>query len=69
MYDAKYALEIMKHELGNKYISPEIRYAFKASVEALEKQSKQDELNKTTKEHDTASLADNFCIQFDDSFY
>lgn len=38
MYDTKYALEIMKQELGNKYISPEIKYAFKASIGALKKQ-------------------------------
>jgi hypothetical protein len=38
MRDHKYAIEIMKQELGNKYISPGIKYAFEASIEALEKQ-------------------------------
>ena len=38
MRDYAYALEIMKQELENKYISPEIKYAFEASIEALEKQ-------------------------------
>ena len=36
--DSQYSLEIMKQELKNKYISPEILYAFKASIQALEKQ-------------------------------
>ena len=36
--DNKYSLEIMEQELENKYISPEILYAFKASIQALEKQ-------------------------------
>lgn len=38
MRDSKYSIEIMKMELSNKYISPEILYAFKNSIEALEKQ-------------------------------
>lgn len=38
MKDAKYSLEIMIEEVKNKYISPEIKYAFNASIEALEKQ-------------------------------
>lgn len=37
--DSQYSLEIMKQELKNKYISPEILYAFKASIQALEKQA------------------------------
>ena len=37
MKDYKYALEIMKQEIENKYISPEIRYAFECSIEVLEK--------------------------------
>lgn len=36
--DYKYSLDIMRGQLENKYISPEIKYAFKASIEALEKQ-------------------------------
>lgn len=36
--DYNYALEIMAQELNNKYISPEIKYAFEASIKALEKQ-------------------------------
>ena len=36
--DAKYALEIMKRELNNKYISSEIKQAFEVSIEALKKQ-------------------------------
>lgn len=39
MRDYRYSLEIMKQQLENKYISPEIKYAFKASIEALEEQS------------------------------
>jgi len=38
MKDYKYSLEIMKQELESKYICPEIKYAFNASIEALEKQ-------------------------------
>jgi predicted SprT family Zn-dependent metalloprotease len=38
MKNYKCALEIMKQELNNKYVSPEIKYAFEASIEALEKQ-------------------------------
>ena len=38
MKDYKYSLEIMKAELKNEYICPEVKYAFKASIEALEKQ-------------------------------
>lgn len=38
MYDYKYSIEIMKQELKNKLICPEVKYAFKASIEALEKQ-------------------------------
>lgn len=37
--DYKYSLEIMKQELKNKYISPEIKYAFQASIKALKKQA------------------------------
>ncbi|MGH4125119.1 MAG: hypothetical protein ACREV6_19560 [Clostridium sp.] len=36
MYDYKYSLEIMKQELNNKYISNEIKYAFRASIKAME---------------------------------
>lgn len=36
MKDYKYVLDIMKEELNNKYISDEVRYAFKESIEALE---------------------------------
>ncbi|HZJ98401.1 MAG TPA: hypothetical protein VFC79_00255 [Tissierellaceae bacterium] len=36
--DSQYSLEIMEEELSNKYISPEIKYAFKNSIKALEKQ-------------------------------
>lgn len=35
--DYRYSLRIMKQELENKYICPEIRYAFKASIEAIER--------------------------------
>ena len=38
MKDAKYALEIMQEEIKNQYISPEIKYAFEASIDALKKQ-------------------------------
>ena len=38
MKDCKYSLEVMKQELGNKYISSSIQYAFLASIEALMKQ-------------------------------
>ncbi len=38
MKDYKYSLDIMRQELNNKYISPEIKNAFEASIEALEKQ-------------------------------
>ena len=38
MKDYKYSLEIMKQELESKYICLEIKYAFNASIEALEKQ-------------------------------
>lgn len=36
--DNQYSLEIMKQELNSKYICPEIKYAFKNSIQALEKQ-------------------------------
>jgi uncharacterized CHY-type Zn-finger protein len=36
--DCKYALEIMNQELSNKFISPEITYAFVTCIETLEKQ-------------------------------
>ena len=39
MRDSEYSIEIMKEQLKNKYISPEILYAFKASIQALEKQA------------------------------
>lgn len=39
MKDYKYSLEIMKKELENRYVCPEIKYAFQSSVEALEKQT------------------------------
>lgn len=42
MKDYKQSLEIMKQELNNKYISPEIKYAFEASIESLEKQIEKD---------------------------
>lgn len=42
MKDYKYSLEIMKQELESKYICPEIKYAFNASIEALEKQLQKD---------------------------
>ena len=35
MIDYKYSLKIMRKELNNKYISPEVKYAFKASIEAI----------------------------------
>lgn len=38
MKDYKYALEIMQQELKNQFICPEVKYAFEASIEALEKQ-------------------------------
>lgn len=38
MKDYKYALDIMKQELDNKYICPEVKYAFEASIEALGKE-------------------------------
>ena len=38
MRDYQYSLDIMKQELKNKYISPEVKYAFETSIEALEKQ-------------------------------
>ena len=38
MNDCKYALEIMNQELSNKFISPEITYAFVTCIETLEKQ-------------------------------
>ncbi len=38
MRDYRYALEIMRSALENKSICPELQFAFKASVEALEKQ-------------------------------
>ncbi len=39
MIDINYSINIMKQELENKYISPEILYAFKASIVALDKQT------------------------------
>lgn len=36
--DSQYSLEIMEQELNNKYICPEIKYAFKNSIQALNKQ-------------------------------
>lgn len=36
--DAKYSLGIMREELKSEFICPEIKYAFKASIKALEKQ-------------------------------
>lgn len=42
MKDYKYSLEIMKQELNNKYINSAIKYAFEASIEALEKQIEKD---------------------------
>jgi len=36
--DYKYSLNIMKQELNSKWICPEVKYAFKSSIEALEKQ-------------------------------
>ena len=39
MLDYKYALEIMQQEIDNRYISPEIKYAFNASIKALKKQT------------------------------
>lgn len=35
--DVKYSINIMNEELKNKYISPEIKYAFKASIESMER--------------------------------
>lgn len=46
MDNNKYSLDIMKQELNNKYISSEIKYAFKVSILALEKEQKmKDKLN------------------------
>lgn len=38
MKDYKYSLEIIEQEVNNKFICSEIKYAFEASIEALEKQ-------------------------------
>ena len=38
MKDIKYSIEIMQEEIKNKYISPEIKYAFEASIKALKKE-------------------------------
>ena len=38
MSDYKYSLDIMNYEIKSKFICPEIKYAFKTSIEALEKQ-------------------------------
>lgn len=38
MKDYKYSLDIMKQELNSKWICKEVKYAFKASIEALGKQ-------------------------------
>jgi len=38
MNSNEYTLDIMKQEINNKYICPEVKYAFKMSIEALEKQ-------------------------------
>lgn len=38
MKDAKYSLDIMRQHIESKYISPENKYAFSTSIEALEKQ-------------------------------
>lgn len=38
MRDCKYSIEIIEDQLTNKFICPEVKYAFKASIEALEKQ-------------------------------
>ena len=38
MKDVKYSLAIMQEEVKNQYISPEIKYAFETSIEALESQ-------------------------------
>ena len=50
MYDYKYSLEIMREELNNKYISPEVKYAFKASIEAIKIQLSID-VNMDTEEY------------------
>ena len=50
MFDYKYSLEIMKQELNNKYISPEVKYAFKASIEAIKIQLSID-VNMDTEEY------------------
>jgi len=36
MNSVEYSLNIMKQELNNKYICPEVKYAFKMSIKALE---------------------------------
>ena len=38
MKDYKYALEIIRQEIKSSYICPEVKYAFEANIEALEKQ-------------------------------
>lgn len=38
MQDYNYALNIMKEEVKNKHISPDVKCAFQSSIEALEKQ-------------------------------
>ena len=38
MIDVNYSIDIMKQEAENKYISPQIKYAFNASIKALKKE-------------------------------
>lgn len=38
MKDYKYSLDIIKQELNSRWTCPELKYAYKASAEALEKQ-------------------------------
>lgn len=45
--DYKYALDIMEQELKSQYICPEVKYAFKASIKALEKQIAKENANKS----------------------
>lgn len=56
--DYKYSLDIMKQELENKYISPEVLYAFKASIEALEKQAPKKIVENYYEEFDCGELYD-----------
>lgn len=47
--DYKYSLDIMEQELNSKWICPEIKYALKASIEALGKQIPQRPTHLTVK--------------------